>query len=164
MDDEVIQPKPYPAWRQALEKFLATGFPVGPENPIERQWFYSAMEIEFPTDDMTKKKADRLELLFLGQFECLREELLEAHQIDLLTNNRGGYFIVPPGEQSGRAYQDGVAQIRKAMRRMMVRIACTDASKLTAEERRQQIELAGRACRLQEIEQESRRRSLPPPE
>lgn len=134
MSDE-LDAELYPAWRQALVAFRQMGFAA--DEIVPHSWFYEAFGIAMPEETTALKVAERLKLQWLTQFTRLKQALLELHNIDLVSEPGIGYRIVPPGEQSKQALEDGAAALKKAVRNMVDRSTYVNTALLSAEERRQ---------------------------
>lgn len=150
----------YPVWRQALLKFREAGF--SRDEIVPHSWFYEAFGIKMPDDSTPLKIAQKAELMRLGQFERLRAALLEQDQIDLVSEPGLGYRIIPPREQTRRAYEDGVTEIKKAVRKMRDRSVNVNTTALTADERRDHANTLARIGSLSQMFRQAR--ALPSPD
>lgn len=149
----------YPPWREAIERFLKAEYKA--DDVIPFMWFYDAFGIQEPSPEMTKGEADKLELSFLRQFSEMQKRLLAEHQIDL-TNERGyGYRVVPPEKQTKVAYEDGIADARKSLRKMRDRIINVNHALLTAEQRRENADALARLSMVSEVVGKHRRLKAP---
>jgi hypothetical protein len=139
----------YPAWREALKHWPSAGFTWG--DTIPHEWFYEAFELQPVVDTMTVRQAEAIRLKFLGQFESFRRALLEEHRMDLANVRGYGYEIVTPAEASRRAFDDGIAEIKKALRTMARRLIFVPTGQLTDEQRRENADLMARSSTLRRM-------------
>ena len=161
--EDDLEPRLSPPWKQAVEDFLTSGFKEG--DIISHDWFFQAFGLPLPTDDpMRPSELTRRELMFLSQFDPLRRTLLEDHQIDLVSERAVGYRWVVPAEQTETACKDGSKEFRKAMKRMARRLTNVNTSRLSMEQRKENINAISALVRLKEIARQSRRmeRLMPP--
>lgn len=149
----------YPAWRQALIRFKETGFTYG--DLIPHSWFYEALNIEIPDDQMPAGKYQKLKLQWLSQFKPFQSALLEQRQMDLVSEPGLGYVIMPPSEQGKRAYSDGLGEIKKAIRRMTDRMVNTNLALVDHEQRKEHADMLARAGMLRGMLRQARQ--LPAP-
>jgi hypothetical protein len=145
----------YPAWREAERKFQAAGFQYG--ETVTTAWFYQALGIEEPRPDMRHAEGRALQLQYFTQMEKLKDSLLHSHMICLATEPRVGFRVVPPGEQTAFAYERGVADIRKAFRKMQARVTNTNHAALTAAEKRENVDTMARLAALRAMFNRERR-------
>jgi hypothetical protein len=145
----------HPAWREAVELFLAENFTPG--TVITHAWFYQALGIKRPRPDTPHAEAQRLKLQFLDQFNPLRMSLLTEQQIDLASEPSVGYRVVPAGEQTKLAEKDGEHEIRKAVRKMGARIYHTNLEMLSAAERQENADAHARFSMLNQLLKHHRR-------
>lgn len=157
MSDELDNIELYPVWRQALIAFRDAGF--SRDEIVPHIWFYEAFNITMPNDDTPLKVAEKAKLQWLSQFTSFKSALLEQDQIDLVNEPGLGYRIMPPREQSKRALDDGVSQIKKAIRGMVDRSTHVNTGLLSAEERREHMDHLARIASLGSLF--SRSRKLP---
>jgi hypothetical protein len=150
----------YPPWREALKTFLASGFKPG--DLVEKEWLFSAFGLPMPAPDTPCEKADAMRLQFLDQMNEFRKALLTEHQIDLTTKPGVGYEVTPPEKQSERAYEDGVSDIRRGMRKMLQRVTNVNYMMLTAEQRKENADTIAKASMLVTAIKTARRQ-LPAP-
>lgn len=149
MSDEMEeQIELYPPWREAVKAFEQGGFTYGDTMP--RAWFIRAIGMEVLPDDakMTPEQYNRYELAVLQQFTSFREAVLEKYQKWLVTDNAGGYTIVPPHEQATRAYEQMTRDIKAALRKGGARIQHTNVARLTDQQRADYADKLGKAASL----------------
>ena len=147
MDDDDLEL--YPAWREALKRWPSAGFTWG--DTVPHEWFYEAFALPVVVDTMTVKQAEVIRLKFLGQFESFRRALLEEHRMDLANVRGYGYEIVTPAEASRRAFDDGIAEIKKTLRTLARRLTFVPLGQLTDEQRRENADLLARSSTLRRM-------------
>ena len=158
--DDIMAVQPYPPWRAAVEAFLSAGFQPG--DVIEHEWFWKAFGLKRPPDDTPLGVAQREMWKFLKQFEPFCTALLCEHKILLVNERSVGYRFVPAGEQTQEAYEEGVREVRKAIRKMGLRITHIDLTALTDQQRRQNAEALAKLSMLETMRRKVRR--LPGPD
>jgi len=101
--------------------------------------------------------AERLQLQFLNQFKLFQGALLKNHQIDLTSERGKGYLILAPKDQTKVAFEDGLAEIKKDLRRMVNRLANVDYAQLTAEQRKENADHLAKVAAMSGMIRSSRR-------
>ncbi len=145
----------YPPWREAAKRFLESGFKPG--DIVTFEWLYDAFRIKYPDPrTMLAEEADKLRLLFLGQWEAFKDELLKNHYIDLTSERGHGYRYVPAADQTKDAYSDGVNDLRKAFRKLTNRITHVDFEKLTPDQRRENADTLAKVSMMRGMMKEKR--------
>lgn len=135
MDDDEHLTQQYPAWRAAVSRVVRE-CRLKPGTLFEFAELYDLFLIKRPLPTTTLAEAEKLKLQFLGQFVEFEDALLTEHQV-ALANVRGvGYRIVPPAEQTAWAERQGIAEVRKAVRKLSDRLTNVDFVALGAEERK----------------------------
>lgn len=151
----------YPLWRQALVRFHEADFRDG--DIIAHDWLYEVFEVQGLKDPkISWEQAQKLRLRLLGQFTSFKQALLEQHQIMLRSEAGLGYSIVLPREQSRRAYEDRMANIKRELRAMGDEMVNVRESALTADERRERADYLARMGMLRGMLRPPR--ELPPPD
>lgn len=158
-EDNILTPQLYPPWKEAVRSFLDQNFPPGEVVPHE--WFWTAMGMEKPPDDMPLKEGERQKLLFLTQFSPFRLYLLTEHRIDLAAKPGMGYYVVPPGEQTPLAYEEGVAELREALKKMGRRLINVEHAALTDRQRQENAEALAKLSMLDTMRRRARRLPVP---
>ena len=125
----------YPPWKEGVRQLTESEFKPG--DVIPHKWLWDVLELKMPSPNMTAGAVDSLRKKFLEQFSRMRVELLQSHRIDLVSQRGEGYLWVRPGEQTGRAVEDGLDEVRKGLRRMGRRVIFVDEGSLTHEEKKE---------------------------
>lgn len=132
----------HPAWRQAVTTFFLGEFK--PDHVLTFDWLYENFAIERPTLQTPLGAAQKAELAFLGQFKNFEDCLLREHTV-ALSNVRGvGYRIVAPEQQSAWAERNGIAELRKAARKLGDRLVYVDIKRLSDPQRRENADALAR--------------------
>lgn len=152
----------YPPWEEALRRFADAGFGYG--DVVRRRWLYDAFGLDSPTAETPKGVADGMELAFLAQFAPFKEHLLEQRKMDLQTKPGLGWEIVQPSEQTPLALRDGVSEIRKALRRMGLRLVHVDHAALSHRQRQENADALARLSLMGRMLRNAERTELPAPE
>jgi len=135
MDDEHEHIMEYPAWREAISR-LVRERRLEPEIVFDYAELYELFMIERPLPETPLGKAEKLKLQFLAQFKEFQAALLTEYQV-ALGNVRGiGYRIVPPADQTSWAEENGVGDMRKAIRKLSTRLTNVSLADLTIQDRR----------------------------
>lgn len=123
----------YPGWKNAVEQFLREGFK---ENDLlTYEWLHEKFMLKMPTPTMLAEEAKKIQFEFMTEFKKFETHLLIQEQIALRCERSYGYRIVPSQEQTDWAWQNGVEELRKATKRMSLRVENVDILKLTDQER-----------------------------
>lgn len=146
-DDDSIQL--YPAWRQAITVLKQEDRKEG--EVLTYDWLYKNFSIEKPEPDkpLTRKQHEKIELEFLSQFSQFRDTLLEENQIALRNIPGRGYEIMPSSAQTKWAYEEGLIEVRRGIRKAISRLANVNLGKLTADERRENADALAKTHMLE---------------
>lgn len=131
MSDD-IEPKLFPAWRQAEAELLASGVTFG--SLINHEWLRQAFGIREPK---TIAEAQRNDLIMLRQTEALRESLLNNHRFMLRPVRGVGYRVVLPEEQTRVAMEDRTREVRSALRKLARELSHVDHTRLNDQQRKE---------------------------
>ena len=133
-DDGVMQ---YPAWRQAIKQ-LVNDKRLTPGALFTHRELHDLFIFKYPERDVAITPADlaKLELQYLSQLNGFQTALLEEHQVALANVKGEGYRIVAPHEQTPWAERQGIADVRKAIRKLATRLTNVDFAQLGTEDRK----------------------------
>ncbi len=123
----------YPGWKNAVKHFLQGGF--AENDLITDEWLFEKFMLTKPASTMLAEEADRIRLRFLFEFKQFENHLLTKEQIALRRERSIGWRIIPNREQTDWAWKTGVEELRKATKRMSLRVENVDILKLTQQER-----------------------------
>lgn len=139
----------YPPWRQALKDFLGAGFKPG--DVVPHAWLAEHFGMPVLSDASTLSIAEFQDRQFtwLANIEALKSELLEQHQIFLVSVFGQGWRWVPPHEQTKTAVKRFEHEARKAYRKAGNRLMHIRMNELTDEQRRENVDAVGRISLLE---------------
>jgi hypothetical protein len=143
---ETAQVQTHPEWKNAVQLFVEAGFTYGSRIPDE--WFYRAFNLVEPTDDTGWREKQRIDLAYLRNITAMREWLLTELQMLLWSDPQGGYEVVPPREQVGRAMGDFNVKITKEFTKVATRLRHTALDQLTSDEQRRHADACARVAQL----------------
>lgn len=146
MDETEDETFLYPAWKEGLKRFREAGFAAG--DTIEHAWFFEAFGLQMPAPETPCKEAEKTRLQFLSAFETMRQVLLEEHQVALANVRSRGYRVVPPSEQTKWAENEGILDVKHAMRKMASRLTNVDMTAISAESRKDNADALARLSML----------------
>lgn len=140
MDDERDddnEPLEYPPWREAIKR-LFKAKRLTPGTVFTHRELYDMFMIKYPERDVPISPAElaKVELQYLSQLKGFETALLEEHQVALANVKGEGYRIVPPHEQTPWAERQGIAEVRKAIRKLTHRLTNVDFTQLGTEDRK----------------------------
>lgn len=119
-----------PAWERAIDVAAAT-YRHG--DTIPRAWLDQQFGIEWP-EMMSRAQAQRINLRFFSAMVSFSEGLLHRHKMALRADNRGGWLIVPPGQQHLLAIERLSRDVSRALRKAGDVIDHTRTESLSDEE------------------------------
>jgi hypothetical protein len=133
-----------PAWKQALRELIDGGLKNG--DVVTRERLVELFGLRPP---VTAADQERFQLEFMQQFQALRDELLEEHRVALRTMyGERAYEVVPPGQQTDLAMQEGMRDLRRSMRKMSRTLAFVRHEELTDDQRKQNADAQAKAAML----------------
>lgn len=134
----------YPPWKQALQDFLGAGFKPG--DVVPHAWLAEHFGMPLLTDASTLSVAEFQERQFtwLANIEALKSELLEVHQIFLVSVFGQGWRWVPPQEQTGTAVKRFEHEAKRAYRKAGNRLIHIRLDELNDTQRRENVDAVGR--------------------
>ena len=124
------EPSLFPAWKQAVRTLLGEGLTFG--SSISRKRIAQLCEIQPPKDIEDVRRHD-LELL--QAITDIKDALLTAHCMLLVTDNKGGYIVIAPESQTQYAVDTGVKAIGREMKKMAMAVSFTKTELLSATDR-----------------------------
>jgi len=120
----------FPAWKQAVKVLLGEGLTFG--SVVSRKRIADLCEVRPPNSIEDVRRYD-LELL-----QCITEikdALLTAHCMLLVSDNKGGYVVIAPESQTQYAVETGVKAIGREMKKMAMAVSFTKTELLSATDR-----------------------------
>lgn len=123
-------PTLYPAWKQAVRVLLDEGLTFG--TTVTRKRLAELCQVKPPVDVDDVRRYD-LELLTC--ITEIKDTLLTAHCMLLVSDNKGAYVVISPESQTAYAVDTGVKAIGREMKRMAMAVSFTKTELLTDTER-----------------------------
>jgi len=124
------EPTLFPAWKQAVKVLLGEGLTFG--SAVSRKRIADLCGVKPPQSIEDVRRYD-LELL-----QCITEikdALLTAHCMLLVSDNKGGYIVIAPESQTQYAVDSGVKAIGREMKKMAMAVSFTKTELLSSAER-----------------------------
>lgn len=147
-------PIKHPAWKQAVDEFLALR--VQPGHVVTKEWLVAALRLETPQTIEDKEKFD---LAYLSGVDQFRSELLEKQCLAFKTIRGEGLQLLTAQEQIDWALEERDRLIGKSLRDGAKRLLYLRSNELTAEQRAAHADLLARHANLAGVIK--RTRSLP---
>lgn len=134
----------YPAWKQAVQDFLGAGFKPG--DVVPHAWLAQHFGMPVLSDASTLSVAEFQDRQFtwLANIEALKAELLEVHQIFLVSVFGQGWRWVPPHEQTNTAVKRFEHEAKRAYRKAGNRLMHVRMDELNDTQRRENVDAVGR--------------------
>ena len=120
----------FPAWKQAVKTLLDEGITYG--STVSRKRIAELCQIRPPVDVDDVRRHD-LELL-----TCvteIKDTLLTAHCMLLVSDNKGAYVVIAPEAQTQYAVDTGVKAIGREVKRMAMAVSFTRTELLSDADR-----------------------------
>lgn len=130
----------HPVWRQAVKDFMIAD--IEPGYILPHEWLEEHFGMGQLQEGMAYTAAHFRQRQFewLRNFEAFRSELLEEHQICLISEHAKGYRVVPPGEQTSIALRKFEQEIKRSFRVAALRTKHVQLDALTDDERKENID------------------------
>lgn len=146
----------YPAWKQAVEDFLSAGFKPGDVIPHEWLAQHFGMPPLAETSRLTAAQFQDRQFAWLANMEALKSELLEVHQIFLLSVQGEGWRWIPPHEQTKVAMKRFEREARKVFRQAGNRLSNVQQDALDDRQRKENVDAIARLSMLQGMHRRNR--------
>lgn len=120
----------YPAWKQAVKVLLDEGLTFG--STISRKRLADLCQVK-PPESIEDVRRHDLELL-----QCITEikdTLLTAHCMLLVSDNKGAFVVIAPESQTQYAVNTGIKSIGREMKKMAMAVSFTKTELLSDTER-----------------------------
>lgn len=124
------EPTLFPAWKQAVKVLLDNGLTFG--STVSRKYIAELCQVQPPQNVEDVRRHD-LELL-----QCITEikdTLLTAHCMLLISDNKGGFVVIAPESQTQYAVDTGVKAIGREMKKMAMAVSFTKTELLSHADR-----------------------------
>lgn len=149
-----MNPIKHPAWKQAVDDFLALG--AEPGHVLTKEWLSEALRLEQPKTIEEKVSFD---LDYLSGVDSFRRELLEKHCICLKTNRGEGLQMLTAQEQVEFSLEERDRLIGKALKFGARTLLYLRSNELSADQRTNHADQLARHAQLASVIK--RTRSLP---
>lgn len=120
----------FPAWKQAVKVLLDEGITYG--STISRKRLAELCQVK-PPESIDDVRRHDLELLTC--ITEIKDVLLTAHCMLLVTDNKGSYVVIAPESQTQYAVDNGIKSIGREMKKMAMAVSFTKTELLSAPER-----------------------------
>ena len=120
----------YPIWKEAVKKLIDGGLTYG--SSVKRSYLIELCGLEPPTRVEDVRKFDLDVLRFITD---IKETLLTAHCMLLVSDHAGNYHVVAPDSQTEYAVESGIKAIGREMRRMSMNISFVKTELLNDQQR-----------------------------
>lgn len=129
-----------PVWRQAVKDFLAAN--IAPGSVLPHDWLEEHFDMTplAAGESYTAAQFKDRQFEWLRNFEAFRGELLEQHQICLISEHGVGYRVVPPGEQTSIALRRFEQGLKRSFRTAALRAKHVQIDALTDDQRRENVD------------------------
>lgn len=120
----------YPAWKQAVKILLDEGLTFG--STVSRKRLADLCQVKPPEsiDDVR-----RYDLELLQCITDIKDTLLTAHCMLLVSDNKGAFIVIAPESQTQYAVNTGIKSIGREMKKMAMAVSFTKTELLTDAER-----------------------------
>ncbi len=136
----------FPAWKQAVKTLIERGIDFG--SRISRQDIIGLCKIK-EAQDIADVQRFNLEVL-----QCvseIKETLLTAHSMLLVSDHQGGYVVVHPKDQTRIAVEAGIKAIGREMKRMAMGTTFIRSDLLTDDQRARNADAQAKISRLADM-------------
>lgn len=120
----------FPAWKQAVKVLLGEGLTFG--STVSRKRIADLCQIRQPE---SIEDVRRYDLELLQAISEIKDALLTAHCMLLVSDNKGAYVVIAPESQTQYAVDVGVKAIGREMRKMAMAVSFTKTDLLSDAER-----------------------------
>lgn len=120
----------FPAWKQAVKVLLDEGVTYG--STISRKRLADLCQVRPPE---SIEDVRRYDLELLSCITEIKDTLLTAHCMLLVSDNKGSYVVIAPESQTQYAVDTGIKSIGREMKRMAMAVSFTRTELLSDAER-----------------------------
>ena len=136
-------PKLFPAWKQAVKTLLDSGLTYG--SVLKRSYISELCDVPKPVDIDDVRRYD---LEVLRCITEIKDILLTAHCMLMVSDHAGNYIIIEPESQTQHAVDAGVKAIGREMKRMAMGVSFTKTDLLTDEGRKKNADAQAKIPKL----------------
>lgn len=126
----MTEPTLFPAWKQAVKVLLDEGLTFG--STVTRKRLADLCQVKPPESIEDVRRYD-LELLTC--ITEIKDVLLTAHCMLLVTDNKGAYVVIAPESQTQYAVDNGIKAIGREMKKMSMAVSFTKTELLSDADR-----------------------------
>ena len=126
----MTEPTLFPAWKQAVKALLDEGLTFG--STITRKRLADLCQVK-PPESIEDVRGYDLELLTC--ITEIKDVLLTAHCMLLVTDNKGAYVVIAPESQTQYAVDNGIKAIGREMKKMSMAVSFTKTELLSDADR-----------------------------
>jgi hypothetical protein len=126
----MTEPTLFPAWKQAVRVLLDEGLTYG--STVTRKRLADLCQVRQPESIEDVRRYD-LELLTC--ITEIKDVLLTAHCMLLVTDNKGAYVVIAPESQTQYAVDSGIKAIGREMKKMSMAVSFTKTDLLSDADR-----------------------------
>jgi hypothetical protein len=126
----MTEPTLFPAWKQAVRVLLDEGLTYG--STVTRKRLADLCQVRQPESIEDVRRYD-LELLTC--ITEIKDVLLTAHCMLLVTDNKGAYVVIAPESQTQYAVDNGIKAIGREMKKMSMAVSFTKTELLSDADR-----------------------------
>lgn len=126
----MTEPTLFPAWKQAVKVLLDEGLTFG--STVTRKRLADLCQVKPPESIEDVRRYD-LELLTC--ITEIKDVLLTAHCMLLVTDNKGAYVVIAPESQTQYAVDNGIKAIGREMKKMSMAVSFTKTDLLSDADR-----------------------------
>lgn len=120
----------YPAWKQAVKVLLDEGITYG--STVSRKRLADLCQVR-PPESIEDVRRHDLELLTC--ITEIKDVLLTAHCMLLVSDNKGSFVVIAPESQTQYAVDTGIRSIGKEMKKMAMAVSFTRTELLSDADR-----------------------------
>lgn len=120
----------FPAWKQAVRVLLEEGITYG--STVSRKRIAELCQVK-PPESIEDVRRHDLELLTC--ITEIKDVLLTAHCMLLVSDNKGSFVVIAPESQTQYAVETGIKSINKEMRKMAMAVSFTRTELLSDADR-----------------------------
>lgn len=136
----------FPAWRQAVKTLVDSGITFG--STVTRAEIVELCRVK-PAQSI--QDVQRFNLEVLACVSEIKETLLTAHSMLLVSDRAGGYVVIHPRDQTKVAVDMGMKAISREMKKMAMATTFVRSDMLTSDERAKNADAQAKISRLADM-------------
>lgn len=140
------EPRLYPGWKQAIKTLIDGGLTFG--DRVTKEQIIQLCEIKpaADIDDVTRFSLD-----FLEAISEIKDTLLTAHSMYLQSDQRGGYVVLHPENQTTAVVAEGIKSMTRTMRKMAAGVTFVRQDMLTESGRAKNADAQAKISRMADM-------------